>query len=117
MSINARVRKTKRKYGVSYGFEILENYRNKAKLGQPDNRRLAGLGTIKENFLAVPVVQYKFWQKVDLTLNKLIKSGKISEGDRGKIEKRFAEFISRPSAGAIATPKPKPKSSPAMATR
>lgn len=101
MSYNARIRTTKRIGYSSYGFSIVENWRDEKKGGEPNHRDVAYIATIKEHFLYSPIVQNHLWLKIDLAINKLLKSGEIDTADAQKITNRFSEFVPRVKVGAI----------------
>jgi hypothetical protein len=61
------------------------------------------LGTIKDYVLYSPIVQNNLWLKIDIAINKLLKSGEIDSVDAGKITNRFNEFVPRVKVGAIPT--------------
>jgi hypothetical protein len=71
-----------------------------------NHRNVAYLGTYKEHFLYSPTVQNKLWLKIDLAISKLLKSGEITNLDKVKIERRFAEFCPRPVPSMPVSPKP-----------
>ncbi len=98
MSFNSRVRRRKGKAGIdSLTFEIVRNWRDKAKDGATNHETVAYIKTIKEHLLLSPIVQKNTWFKIDAELFRLLKSGTITEIDKSNIEKRFAEFLPRPS--------------------
>jgi hypothetical protein len=107
MSFNARIRETKRLGYSSYTFLICENWRDDKKGGRPNHRNAAYLGTYKEHFLCSPIVQNNLWIKIDLAINKLLKSGEIDSTDAQKITNRFAEVVPRVKVGAIMPIMPK----------
>jgi hypothetical protein len=80
---------------------ICENWRDDKKGGKPNHRDVVYLGTIKDYFLCSPIVQNNLWIKIDLAINKLLKSGEIDSADAQKITNRFAEVVPRVKAGAI----------------
>jgi hypothetical protein len=47
---------------------------------------------------ASPIVQRNIWLKIDVELRRLLKTGTITEVDKLNIERRFLEFVPRPSA-------------------
>jgi hypothetical protein len=106
MSYNARIRTTKRLSYNSYTFLIVTNWRDESKGMKTNHRSVAYLGTYKEHFLYSLTVQNKLWLKIDLAINKLLKSGEITTLDKVKIEKRFAEFCPRPVPSTLVLPKP-----------
>jgi hypothetical protein len=59
------------------------------------------LGTIKDYVLYSPIVQKNLWLKIDIAINKLLKSGEIDTMDANKIINRFNEFVPRVKVGAI----------------
>ncbi len=103
MSYNARIRTTKRLGYNSYGFSIVENWRDESKGMKTNHREVVYLGTYKEHFLCSPIVQGKLWLKIDLAINKLLKSGEIDSADAAKITNRFNEVVPRVKVGAIST--------------
>jgi hypothetical protein len=68
-----------------------------------NHRDVAYLGTYKEHFLYSPIVQGKLWLKIDLAINKLLKSGEIDTATSVKITNRFGAFVPRVKVGAIST--------------
>lgn len=103
MSYNARIREIKRAGYSSFTFSIVENWRDESKGMKTNHRNVAYLGTYKEHFIYSPIVQGKLWMKIDLAINKLLKSGEIDTADAQKIANRFDERIPRVKAGAIPT--------------
>jgi hypothetical protein len=103
MSFNSRIRTVKRAGYNSYTFSIVENWRDESKGMKTNHRDVAYLGTYKEHFLYSPIVQNNLWLKIDLAINKLLKSGVIDTADAAKITNRFAEFVPRVKVGAIPT--------------
>jgi hypothetical protein len=103
MSFNARVRKIKRLGYSSWKFSICENWRDDKKGGKPNHRDVVYLGTIKDYVLYSPIVQKNLWLKIDIAINKLLKSGEIDSADAQKITNRFNEFVPRVKVGAIPT--------------
>ncbi len=101
MSYNARIRETKRAGYNSYTFSIVENWRDESKGMKTNHRDVAYLGTYKEHFLYSPIVQNNLWLKIDLAINKLLKSGEIDSADAAKITNRFNEVVPRVKVGAI----------------
>jgi hypothetical protein len=101
MSYNARIRTSKRLGYNSYGFSIVENWRDESKGMKTNHREVVYLGTYKEHFIYSPIVQGKLWIRIDLAINKLLKSGEIDTATSVKITNRFAEFVPRVKAGAI----------------
>jgi hypothetical protein len=101
MSYNLRIRTTKRVGYSSYTFSITENWRDDKKGGRPNHRDVVYLGTIKEHFIYSPIVQNNLLLKIDLAINKLLKSGEIDTADAKKIKNRFSEFVSLVKVGAI----------------
>jgi hypothetical protein len=112
MSINARIRRLKRQSGInSLTLSIVRNWRTKGKIGAPNHETVAYIKTIKEHMTASPATQKFIWLKIDLELHRLLKKGKITELVKSNIERRFLEFVPRPSAlpiKPIATAKPSP---------
>jgi hypothetical protein len=119
MSFNSRIRRRKGKAGIdSLTFEICENWREKAENGGATNHRtVAYIKTIKENLLLSPIVQKNTWFKIDVELHKLLKAGTITNLDKSNIEKRFAEFVPRPSVLSSLPIKPIAKPSAAERVR
>lgn len=108
MSFNARIRKINRVGGYqSLVFQVVENWRDKSKGMKPNHRTVLHIGSIKDYQVNSPNIQKKMWLKIDLSMNHLLKSGTISEVEKQKIEKRFAEFVPRPMLSKIVPPKPK----------
>jgi hypothetical protein len=103
MSYNARIREIKRAGYNSYTFSIVENWRDESKGMKTNHRDVAYLGTYKEHFLYSPIVQGKLWLKIDLAINKLLKSGEIDTATSVKITNRFGAFVPRVKVGAILT--------------
>ncbi len=103
MSFNSRVRKIKRLGYSSWTFSICENWRDDKKGGRPNHRDVVYLGTIKDYVLYSPIVQKNLWLKIDIAINKLLKSGEIDSADAQKITNRFNEFVPRVKVGAIPT--------------
>jgi hypothetical protein len=97
MSKNARVRIIQRKTYKALGFEVVSNWRERAEYGGRTNHKtVARIATVKDYLLVQPNAQKNLWLKIDLTLNRLLKSGEITNLDKSKIEQRFAEFCPRP---------------------
>ncbi len=97
MSKNARVRIIQRKTYKALGFEVVSNWREKAEYGGKTNHKsVARIATVKDYSLVRPNAQKNLWLKIDLTLNRLLKSGEITNLDKTKLEKRFADFCPRP---------------------
>jgi hypothetical protein len=103
MSFNARIRTSKRLGYNSYGFSIVENWRDESKGMKTNHREVVYLGTYKEHFLYSPIVQGKLWLKIDLAINKLLKSGEIDTATSVKITNRFGAFVPRVKVSAIST--------------
>jgi hypothetical protein len=101
MSFNSRIRTVKRAGYNSYTFSIVENWRDESKGMKTNHRDVAYLGTYKEHFLYSPIVQGKLWMKIDLAINKLLKSGVIDTVDVQKITNRFGAFVPRVKVSAI----------------
>jgi hypothetical protein len=101
MSYNARIREIKRAGYSSWTFSICENWRDDKKGGRPNHRDVVYLGTIKDYVLYSPIVQKNLWLKIDIAINKLLKSGEIDTTDANKITNRFNEFVPRVKVGAI----------------
>lgn len=102
MSYNARIRKVKRLVGFySYVFSIVENWRDDKKGGRTNHRDVVYLGAYPEHFLYSPIVQNKIWMRIDLAINKLLKSGEIDADVARKITNRFEELFPRVKVGAI----------------
>jgi hypothetical protein len=101
MSYNARIREIKRAGYSSWTFSITENWRDDKKGGRPNHRDVVYLGTIKDYVLYSPIIQKNLWLKIDIAINKLLKSGEIDTADANKITNRFAEFVPRVKVGAI----------------
>jgi hypothetical protein len=98
MSFNSRIRRRKGKTGIdSLTFEIVRNWRDKAKDGATNHETVAYIKTIKEHLLLLPTVQKNMWFKIDAELFRLLKAGTITETEKSNIEKRFAEVLPRPS--------------------
>ncbi len=111
MSYNARIRTRTRDTGISLTFEIVRNWRDKAKGGATNHETVAYIKTIKEHMTSSPIVQKNIWLKIDLELRRLLKSGTITEVEKSAMESRFLKFLPRPSAlpiAPIATAKPSP---------
>jgi hypothetical protein len=51
--------------------ELVESYRDERKGGNPRNRFIAYLGSIRERDCSSPVAQAKFWRKVEAQLARL----------------------------------------------
>jgi hypothetical protein len=68
---------------------------------RPNHRVVSHIATVKEHFLYSTIVQGKLWLKIDLAINKLLKSGEIDTATSVKITNRFAEFVPRVKVGAI----------------
>jgi hypothetical protein len=49
----------------------------------------------------LPIVQSNLWLKIDVAINKLLRSGVIDTVDAAKIANRFAGFVPRVKVGAI----------------
>lgn len=65
-----------RKYKLNKGgdalrVELVESFRDPAKGGEPRNRFLAYLGSIRERDRSNPVAQVKFWRGVEARLTTL----------------------------------------------
>jgi hypothetical protein len=61
MSYNARIRRRKNGTGIdSLTFEIVRNWRDKAKDGATNHQTVAYIKTIKEHLLLSPIVQKKY---------------------------------------------------------
>ncbi len=103
MSYNARIRETKRAGYSSFTFSIVENWRDESRGMKTNHRDAAYIATVKEHFLYSPIVQSNLRLKIDIAINKLLKSGEIDLADAKKIKTRFAEFVSRVKVGAIPT--------------
>lgn len=101
MSYNARIRGIKRAGYSSYAFSIVENWRDDRKGGRPNHRTVEHIATIKDYFLYSPIVQNNLWLKIDIAINKLLKSGEIDSVSAAKITNRFAQFVPRVKVGAI----------------
>jgi hypothetical protein len=101
MSYNARIRTVKRLGYSSHTFSITENWRDDKKGGRPNHRDVVYLGTIKDYFLYSPIVQKNLWLKIDIAINKLLKSGEIDSADAQKITNRFGAFVPRVKVSAI----------------
>jgi hypothetical protein len=99
MSFNSRIRRRKGKAGIdSLTFEICENWREKAENGGATNHRtVVYIKTIKEHLLLSPITQKNLWFKIDVELHKLLKTGTITNLEKLKLEKGFAEVLPRPS--------------------
>jgi hypothetical protein len=107
MSFNSRIRRRKGKTGIdSLTFEIVRNWRDKAKNGANNHATVAYIKTIKEYLLLSPIVQKNLWFKIDAELFRLLKAGTINETDKSNIEKRFSEFVPRPSLVSLPIVKP-----------
>jgi hypothetical protein len=107
MSKNARVRIIQRKTYKALGFEVVSNWREKAEFGGKNNHKtVARIATVKDYLLVKPNTQKNLWLNIDLTLNRLLKDGEITNLDKSKIEKRFAEFCPRPILSAPVPTKP-----------
>ncbi len=102
MSYNARIRRRKKESGIdSLTLEICRNWRDKAKDGATNHETVAYIKTIKEHMTSSPIVQKNIWLKIDLELRRLLKKNTITEIDKSNIEKRFLEFVPRPSASPM----------------
>ncbi len=107
MSKNARVRRIQRTGYSSLGFEVVSNWRERAEYGGKTNHKtVARISTVKDYLLVQPNAQKNLWLKIDLTLNRLLKDGEITNLEKSKIEKRFAEFCPRPIASMPVPTKP-----------
>ncbi len=96
MSKNARVRIIQRKTYKALGFEVVSNWREKAEYGgRTSHKTVARIATVKDYLLVQPNTQKNLWLKIDLTLNRLLKDGEITNLDKAKLEKRFADFCPR----------------------
>ncbi len=101
MSYNARVRENKKRGYSSWTFSIVENWRDESREMKNNHRDVAYFGTIKEHFIYSPIIQRNLWLKIDIAINKLLKSGEIDSATAAKIVNRFAEFVPRVKFGAI----------------
>ncbi len=107
MSKNARVRIIQRKTYKALGFEVVSNWREKAEFGGKNNHKtVARIATVKDYLLVKPNTQKNLWLNIDLTLNRLLKDGEITNLDKSKIEKRFTEFCPRPILSSPVPTKP-----------
>jgi hypothetical protein len=77
----------------NFTFSIVKNLRLNSK---PTHITLEKILTLKESEFATQA--NTFWKIAEEKISALIKSGKLWQNDKSKIEKRFAEFIPRPAA-------------------
>jgi hypothetical protein len=104
MSYNGHIRRKKLKSGIdSLAFSIVRNWRDKSKNGAPNHEVITYIKTVKAHALLNPIVRNSLWFLIDLEIHKLLKSGVISQMDKLKIEKRFAEVVARPGLRAAVT--------------
>jgi hypothetical protein len=102
MSFNLRLRVRKSKYNGlrSYGLEIVRNWRDDRKGGEPNHKTVAYIKTLQEQHFDVPSNQNKLRQKIETETLRLLKDGTIKEADAQKIIDK----------AAILLPKSKPHS-------
>jgi hypothetical protein len=57
--------------GITLRAELVESYRDERKGGNPHNRYVSYLGSIREHDCLHPVAQAKFWNSVEARLKSL----------------------------------------------
>jgi hypothetical protein len=118
MSFNLRRKITKSKFNglPSYGFEIVKNWRDPKKDGEPNHKTIAYIQSMQWQHFAVLSNQNKLWQKIETTTLRLLKDGTITQADAQKIVDKAAEFMPNCVKGGVFKPKngslPLPKSKP-----
>ncbi|HEX8475500.1 MAG TPA: hypothetical protein VF666_15845 [Pyrinomonadaceae bacterium] len=80
-----------RKGGNTIRVELLESFRDARKGGEPRNRYLGYLGSIRESDCSNPVAQVKFWRKVESHLARLCLSADDEQTVREKVQARIPQ--------------------------
>ena len=80
-----------RKGGKTLRAELVESYRDERTGGNPRNRFIAYLGSIKEQDCSNPVVQMKFWRGVETRLARLRLSTDDENIVREKVQARIPQ--------------------------
>lgn len=85
-----------RKYKLNKGgnalrVELVESFRDPARGGEPRNRFIAYLGSIRERDCANPVAQMKFWRGVERRLARLSLSTDEKLFVQGKVQARIPQ--------------------------
>ncbi len=107
MSINLRRRITKSKTNGlrSFGFEIVRNWRDAKKGGEPNHKTVAYIQSMQEQHFAVPANQDKLWRKIETETLRLLKDGTITQLDAQKIVNKAADFLPYSVKGGVIKPK------------
>lgn len=97
-----RIRKYDGKYGVSYRFMIIRNFRDPAKLypRNQDHEVLDYLGTVRADKLTNPLEKMKVIQMVDRAADRLVLRKKLSERDARRVKEKVRERFPVPTAPA-----------------
>lgn len=78
-----------KKGGSTLRAELVESYRDERRGGNPRNRFIAYLGSIRERDCSNPVAQAKFWRKVEAQLARLRLSADDEKAIREKVQARI----------------------------
>jgi ABC-type amino acid transport substrate-binding protein len=91
-NLRRRIRKSKTNGLRSYGFEIVKNWRDDKKNGEPNHKTIAYIQSMQEQHFAVPSNQDKLRQKIEKETLRLLKDGTITQLDAQKILNKATEF-------------------------
>jgi hypothetical protein len=86
---------------ISFTFSVVRNVRIN---GRPRHVDLAKMGTFRQS--EFPARAEEFWSTVDRTLAEMVKTNKLWNNDRLKIENQFSKFIPKPSPAVTKTVEP-----------
>lgn len=78
-----------KKGGSALRAELVESFRDERKGGNPRNRFIAYLGSIRELDCSDPVAQAKFWRSVEAALARLHLQTDDEEAVREKVQARI----------------------------
>jgi hypothetical protein len=111
MSYNARFRSRKRNGIVSHSLEIVKNWRDPKKGGEPNHKLIKYIATIDEFNIGIESKQAMLWQKIEAATLNLLKDGTLTQADAQKIVNKFSEFIPHRVKGSLFKPSlPLPRS-------
>lgn len=80
-----------KKGGSALRAELCESYRDERRGGDPRNRFIAYLGSIREQDCSNPIAQTKFWRSVEAQLARLRLSTDDEKAVREKVQARIPQ--------------------------
>src|SRR4051794_3659188 len=104
-TINIKILKRKRSTFDSYSFTLIKNRRNRVT-GKASFDSLIHFGSLRSYELADEQKTARFWAKVNLVLEMMVRNGQIYSNDRQKITDKISAIVPIPAVQApLAEPK------------